>query len=116
RHDAVNSGDDVFSGGKLNDNPSVSWLWQTQAANDKTDMNNVYVHISKSSNGDAWITASGDRKSTNGTSYIDFELLQNTLTRNIQTGCTNAPCGNFTSGGPNGGRTLGDLLLTANYG
>ena len=108
--------DDVMSGGKLNENPNLTWQWQTGASNDKTDMNNVYVHISRDSVGHRWVTASADRFKTNGTSYVDFEFLQNTLTRNVQTGCTKPPCGNFTSAGPNGGRTAGDILVTANYG
>src|SRR5262245_54282411 len=110
--------DDAFTptSGSINDNPNTRWFWETGAVNNKTDMNNIYVHISQSSNGHRWVTASGDRFATNGTSYIDFELLQNTLTRNVQTGCNKPPCGNFTAAGPNGGRTLGDLLITANYG
>ena len=96
----------------------TTWFWQTGASNDKTDMNNAYFHISTSANGHRWITASGDRFSTNGTAYIDFELLQQTLTRNVQTGCVKPPCGNFTSDAPDstGGRTVNDLLVTAAYG
>src|ERR1043166_2631403 len=46
RLDGVNAADDVFAGSnKLNQDPNT-WKWQTQAANDKTDMNNAYVHIS----------------------------------------------------------------------
>jgi hypothetical protein len=110
--------DDAFSGGKLNENPSTSWLWQTGASNDKTDMNNNYIHISTSANGHRWMTASSDRYSTNGACYLDFELLQKTLTRNELTGCVKPPCGNFTSAAPNstGGRTVNDLLITASYG
>src|SRR6266446_1496054 len=110
--------DDAFSptSGKLNDDPNTKWFWETGAANNKMDMNNVYVHISTDANNDRWITASTDRYKTTGDAYVDFELLQNTLTRNIQTGCTKPPCGNFTSAGPDGGRTVGDLLVTAQYG
>ena len=113
--------DDAFSptSGGPNDNPSTTWFWETGAVNNKTDMNNGYFHISTSSpDGHRWITASGDRFATNGTSYIDFELLQKTLTRNVQTGCIKPPCGNFTSAAPasTGGRTVNDLLITANYG
>jgi hypothetical protein len=117
RLDGVNTADDVFAGSnKLNQDPNT-WKWQTQAANDKTDMNNAYVHISSDGSGHRWITASGDRRSTNGTAYIDFELLQNTLTMTTRpSGCSSAPCGGFVSAGPNGGRTVGDLLLTAGYG
>ncbi|PYK43874.1 MAG: hypothetical protein DME53_10450 [Verrucomicrobia bacterium] len=111
-----NACDDSFSGGKLNGDPNTNWTWWTQAANNKMDMNNVYVHISTDANNDRWITASADRYKTTGDAYVDFELLQNTLTRNVLTGCTNPPCGNFTSAGPDGGRTVGDLLVTAQYG
>jgi len=113
-----NACDDAFSptSGKLNDDPNTKWFWETGAANNKMDMNNVYVHISTDANNDRWITASTDRYKTTGDAYVDFELLQNTLTRNIQTGCTKPPCGNFTSAGPDGGRTVGDLLVTAQYG
>jgi len=113
-----NACDDAFSptSGKLNDDPNTKWFWETGAANNKMDMNNVYVHISTDANNDRWITASTDRYKTTGDAYVDFELLQNTLTRNIQSGCTKPPCGNFTSAGPDGGRTVGDLLVTAQYG
>ena len=113
-----NACDDAFSptSGKLNDDPNTKWFWETGAANNKMDMNNVYVHISTDANNDRWITASADRYKTTGDAYVDFELLQNTLTRNVLTGCTNPPCGNFTSAGPDGGRTVGDLLVTAQYG
>jgi hypothetical protein len=111
RLDGVNTSDDVFAGSnKLNQDPNT-WKWQTQAANDKTDMNNAYVHISSDGNGHRWITASGDRRSTNGTAYIDFELLQNTLTMTTRpSGCSSAPCGGFVSAGPNGGRTAHSRL------
>src|SRR5205823_768799 len=121
RLDPANCGnvcDDAFSGGKLNDDPNLTWQWLTGASNVKTDMNNVYVHISKGNNpgADRWITASADRLSNNGTAYIDFEFLQKTLTKNVQTGCTKPPCGGFTSAGTQGGRTVGDILVTAQYG
>ena len=44
-----------------------------------------------------WVVIAADRFSTSGDSYIDFEFLQNTLTR------TNN--GLFVSTGPDGGRT-----------
>jgi hypothetical protein len=76
-----NACDDVFTGGKLNDNPNLTWTWETGASNDKTDMNNVYLHVSQDSAGHRWVTGSADRLSTNGTAYVDFEFLQKTLTR-----------------------------------
>src|SRR5437762_5852711 len=119
-----NACDDVFAGGELNSNPNTvlgnshPWLWQTGASNNKTDMNNVYVHISKGPgpSADRWVTASADRYVTNGTAYVDFEFLQKTLTSNIQTGCTKPPSGGFTSAGTDGGRTVGDILVTTRCG
>lgn len=70
------------SGSKFNDNPN-SWTWNTGDAGGKGDINNVLYHIGNdSSTNEQWIIVAGDRKETNGTSYIDFEFLQNTLTRN----------------------------------
>src|SRR5262245_13892261 len=110
--------DVVFSptSGSINANPATNWFWETGASNDKTDMNNVYLHVSQDSSGHRWVTGSADRYKTNGTAYVDFEFLQNTLTRTVGTGCTKPPCGGFSSAGPDGGRTVGDILVTANYG
>ena len=66
------------------------------------------VHLDKDVNGDFWIAFGSDRLSTNGTAYIDFELLQNTVSLN--------PSNNgFNSAGPDGGRTVNDLLITVLY-
>jgi len=54
--------------------------------------------------GHTWTIVAADRASTSGDSYIDFEFLQNTLIK------TNG--GQFISSGPNGGRTVNDLLLS----
>src|SRR6266536_771464 len=120
--DAYNSGDDVFAeSNKVNADPNT-YHWKTASSGDKTDIDNVYVHISKSVVGGAdhtWITASGDRLSNNGTSYIDFELSQAEITKVTDTGCSSAPCGHFVTSPLNastGGRTVNDLLITANYG
>jgi hypothetical protein len=64
-------------------------------------------HVTTGTNGQ-WIMIGGDRLSTSGTSYIDFEFLQNTLTRNTSGG-------KFTGAGPDGGRTLGDLVISMEY-
>jgi hypothetical protein len=96
--------DDTFSGGlKWGDDPNT-WTWTTGKAPSKTDINNVLIHLGTDTNGHSWVVIAGDRLSTSGDSYIDFELLQNTLTENTN--------GTFTSAGPNGGRTTNDLLLS----
>src|SRR5437660_457639 len=125
RLDAYNLGDDVFAGSHtFNDNPNT-YTWKTASAGNKSDLNNVYVHISKDSSGHRWVTASADRLSNNGTAFVDFELTQAGLTQVTDVGCSSAPCGHFETnpagavlGDPlfaTGGRTLNDLLVTAQY-
>ena len=121
-----NTADDIFTGGlKQNGNPNT-YTWKTGSANNKDDVNNVYVHISKDSSGDRWITGSADRLSNNGTSFVDFELSQASLTQVCDTGCGGpSPAGHFVTnpagavaGDPlfaSGGRTPNDLLVEANY-
>jgi hypothetical protein len=98
--------DNTFAGGlKWTDDPNT-WTWTTGKASSKTDINNVLLHVSQDANGHTWIIIAADRFSTSGDSYIDFEFLQNTL-------MTNAI--GFTSAGPNGGRTVNDLLLSLDF-
>ncbi|MFV8343373.1 hypothetical protein ACNQGN_13285, partial [Flavobacterium sp. XS2P39] len=74
---------------------------------------------------DLWCLFAGDRQVTNGSSYIDFEFLQAPL---MITGATFGPAdplsgvapitggsGGFTSAGTQGGRTVGDILLTIEF-
>src|SRR5262245_4170826 len=105
--DSYTTNDIIFSGGlKWTDTPT-NWTWTTGKANGKTDINNVLLHTTTDSDGHSWIAIAADRESTSGDSYIDFELLQNTLTRTGSGGG-----GGFTSAGPHGGRTTNDLLLS----
>ena len=101
----VNS-DDVFQGSALNDDPNV-WRWTSSSAPSKNEINRGMVFVGQDAGGDFWIAMGADRLSTNGTAYIDFELLQNTLVKNSN--------GTFTSAGPHGGRTVNDMLITVNY-
>jgi hypothetical protein len=102
------SSDIIFSGGsKVNDDP-VDWTWSTQSPPPKNDINRGLIHIGKDINENVWLMMSGDRLSTNGDSYIDFELLQNTMTRNTGNN-------HFNTAGPDGGRTVNDILLTVEY-
>jgi hypothetical protein len=106
--DPFNSGDSVFSSGsKWTDDPGA-WTWTTGKASAKTDINNVLLHITSDTNGHVWIIIAGDRRNTSGDSYIDFEFLQNILTRNTN--------GTFTSSGPDQGRTSKDVLLSLAFG
>ena len=76
---------------------------------------------------DLWCLFAGDRQVTNGDSYIDFEFLQNrlritgalpdpgTIDPLINTAPITGGSGGFTTEGPDGGRTLGDLLITIEF-
>ena len=105
RTDAYNNANDnIFKSGlKANDNPN-NWGWVAQKATTTDDINNGLLHLSTDKNQDLWLMLGVDRLSSEADSYLDFELLQNTLTVNTN--------GTFTSAGQNGGRTIGDLLLT----
>ncbi len=93
-----------FGGNKVDDDPNT-YRWTYGAVPQKDDIQNGLIDFYVDPvSGDLWVGLAGDRRSTNGDSYIDFELLQNSLTRNAE--------GTFTSAGPDGGRTLGDVLLT----
>lgn len=100
--------DNVFTGGsKANDNP-LDWTWSNSPATGKGDIHNAMYHISTDASNDEWVFVASDRRTTNGTSYIDFEFYQNSLTANNNFG--------FNSAGPHGGRTINDILLTVEYG
>ncbi|TMI61359.1 MAG: hypothetical protein E6H07_19785, partial [Bacteroidetes bacterium] len=103
--------DDIFDGGnKLFQNPNT-WGWRSQKPPAKDDMNNAAALLTMApSDGHIWLIIAGDRMSTNGTSYLDFELYKNTITK------TGGPLtGGFNSTGPNGGRTIGDISITLQY-
>src|SRR5436190_1196638 len=101
------AGDNTFAGGlKWTDDPNV-WQWTTSKASSKTDINNVLMHITTDASGHVWVIVAADRFSNSGDSYIDFEFLQNKLTLNAN--------GTFSSTGPNGGRTVNDLLLSLDF-
>src|SRR6266404_3727749 len=102
--DAYNGKDIVFAGGqKWYDDPN-KLFWTLNKASSKTDINNVLLHITRDLDEHTWVVIAADRFSTSGDSYIDFEFLQNTLVRNSG--------GSFTSTGPHGGRTVGDVVLS----
>ncbi|MCH9032381.1 MAG: hypothetical protein IIB00_09010, partial [candidate division Zixibacteria bacterium] len=99
---------DVFAqSDKVFHDPNT-YNWKAGSVPQKDDINNGLFHVRTDSvTGDLWVTMSGDRRAVNGDSYIDFELLQSALFMNSD--------GTFTSLGPDGGRTLGDLLLTIEF-
>jgi len=105
--DDYNSKSDlIFQGSKFNDNPNT-WSWTTGKASSKNDINNAIFHLDNDDSNNTWLMVGGDRLSTTGSSYIDFEFLQNTVTRNDD--------GGFNSAGPDGGRTVNDMVLSMEY-
>ena len=104
-YDAADSS--IFTGGsKFNHDPNT-WVWKPGKAPAKDDINNTLFFFSSDSLGNLWFIGSGDRKKTNGNTYLDFELLQNPLYKNSDS--------TFTSLGPDGGRTIGDLVISITY-
>ena len=106
--DSYTASDNTFSGGnkKFNANPGV-WSWSAGGALAKCNINNALFHFATSTVGGVphtWLIVAADRESNSGAAYIDFELLQNTMTDNTN--------GTFSTAGPNNGRTQGDVLLT----
>ncbi|MEN8158116.1 MAG: hypothetical protein ABFS10_14280, partial [Bacteroidota bacterium] len=111
------SGDPDFTtfleSNKINDHPRTYKVGQGNAPN-KNEIQNVGVHFTYGDAGlggdpgDLWCLAAADREVTNGSSYIDFEYLQNTLLMDETTGL-------FTTYGPDSGRTVGDVLVTVEY-
>jgi hypothetical protein len=91
--------DNIFSKGKVNTNPTdtVNYKWTQSKAVGKCDMNNALIHFTTGTDGHIWVIFSADRLENTGSSYMDFEFLQNTLVKNAN--------GTFSSQGPNGGRT-----------
>jgi len=104
--DLYNStGDNTFTGGgKFNDDPNTLWSWTNSKAGGKGDINNVLIHLASDIINNQWLIIASDRLDNTGTSYIDFEFFQNTLTANAG--------GSFTL---SGGRTVGDILLSVEY-
>ncbi|HCE57535.1 MAG TPA: hypothetical protein DER09_06910, partial [Prolixibacteraceae bacterium] len=106
--DLFNSGNDnIFKGGyKWNDDPNT-WMWVTQKAGGKGDINNVYIHLGEDTLNNQWLVIASDRLDITGASYTDFEFLQGNISANAN--------GTFSSSGPHGGRTVNDVLITVEY-
>ncbi|MEY4084537.1 MAG: hypothetical protein RL074_324 [Bacteroidota bacterium] len=82
--------------------------WTLGTANNKTDMNNALIHFTTDANGNVWFVFAADRLSNSGNAYIDFEFLQDELTKTA-TGFAS------TGSSVTGGRTQGDFLLTVYF-
>ncbi|QED38152.1 T9SS type A sorting domain-containing protein [Antarcticibacterium arcticum] len=115
RDDITNNDPTIFtSTNKINDNPNT-YTWGPGSSPNKNEIQSALAHFTwgdpelDGNPGDLWMIFAADREVTNGSSYIDFEILQNTLTK---IGTTS---GSFESAGPDGGRTIGDILVTIEF-
>src|SRR4030095_11502933 len=103
--------DDIFDGGnKLFQDPNT-WGWRSQKPPAKDDINTAMVFLALNPvDNHIWVAISGDRMSTNGTSYLDFEFYQNSITK-----VGGPTTGGFVATGPHMGRTVGDISITLQY-
>ncbi len=100
--------DDAFDGAFKLNTPIANLKWSyTSVSPAKTDMNHALVHFAIGSNGNLWVILAADRFSGVGSSYMDFEFLQNPMTM------TNPVNG---QGGFTGTRTTGDFILSIAFG
>ena len=109
QRDVYNSNlDDIFTqGSKFNDYITALRHGLGGAPN-KNDIHNGMFHASADNANPAnqWVFIGGDRLDVAGTSYIDFEFLQGTITTNAST---------FAGSGLAGGRTLNDINISMEY-
>jgi hypothetical protein len=103
--------DRIFTGSSFSDNPNT-WKWATGKPTSKCDISTAMYHVS-SSPSSKWIILGGDRYTTQGTSYIDFEFDQGVLTRKTTSDSFTytAPAGKVL----NNGRVIGDFVLSMEY-
>ena len=109
QRDLYNSNlDDIFTqGSKFND--AIGALHHgLGGAPNKNDIHNGVFHAAgdNATPSNQWVFIGGDRLDVAGTSYIDFQFLQGTITTNAST---------FTGSGPCGGRTVNDINISMEY-
>ncbi|TDD73691.1 Ig-like domain-containing protein [Flavobacterium caseinilyticum] len=114
RDNITNNDPTIFtSSNKIND-PVSSFTWGAGSSPNKNEIQNAIAHFSYGDPAlggvatDLWMIFAADRQVTEGSSYIDFEILQKKLTMEMN--------GTFSSeAGTLSGRTIGDLLVTIEF-
>ncbi len=105
---------------KVHDPYGPTFTWGATQVPNKNEINNAVVHFdfgaSPGDPNDLWCIFSADRMVNNGDAYIDFEFLQHPV-EVIQTGvdANGRAKGYFDSDGPDGTRTVGDLIVTIKF-
>ena len=110
KQDAYNTtADDIFTQGSKFADAIGALRWGTGGAPNKNDIHNGVFHASgdNATPSNQWVFIGGDRLDVNGTSYIDFQFLQGTVTLNGN--------GTFTGSGICGGRTVDDINVSMEY-
>lgn len=109
--DEYDTSDLAFRGSRMFGNPNTEWFWDsdplTNPIGGKHNFSNGVAHFSHDANGHTWFTWAVDRQGTGGDSYMDAGLYQNTLVRNGN--------GTFSSAGPHGGHTVGDVVVSLTW-
>ena len=113
--DEYNAQSDLsFTGGSsFGDNPN-NWKWSTGKPTSKCDINTALLHATTSAT-EKWIILGGDRFTTTGTSYIDFEFSQGIFSREDDGTFSSVAADGITSLSDHNGRTPGDFVLSMEY-
>ncbi|HXR80859.1 MAG TPA: T9SS type A sorting domain-containing protein [Saprospiraceae bacterium] len=109
QRDLYNSSlDDIFTQGSKFADAIGALHHGLGGAPNKNDIHNGVFHASgdNATPSNQWVFIGGDRLDVAGTSYIDFQFLQGTITTNAST---------FTGSGPCGGRTVNDINISMEY-
>ncbi|WP_320168195.1 T9SS type A sorting domain-containing protein [Mangrovibacterium marinum] len=109
---------------KMNDDPELEWTWGPVSSPQKDDMQNCGAIFTwgdpkimgiDGEYGDPtelWCAFAADRKSVHGVSWISFEFLQASMEMTVTgTNSKGEEEGGFITDGPDGGRTVGDIIV-----
>ena len=113
KDDYDNSADRIFSGSSFGDNPNT-WKWTTGKATNKCDISTALFHTTTSAT-QKWLILGGDRFTTTGTSYIDFQFSQGVFTRNPDGTFSSVDADGISSLAATNGRKVGDFVLSMEY-
>jgi hypothetical protein len=127
RDDITNNDPTTFTGSNKIFDPVSTHEWGKSPSPNKNEIQNTIAHFSYAdkdlpygNEGDLWLIFAADRQSTAGSSYIDFEILQEPLTM-LKTGTDSKGfdkgifASEATSVSNPSGRSEGDLLITLEF-
>ncbi|KIA86136.1 hypothetical protein OA85_00125 [Flavobacterium sp. AED] len=123
RDNITTSDPTTFTSSNKIDDVVSSYTWGVGSSPDKNEIQNAIAHFTYGdpvlggNSADLWLIFAADRQVTNGSSYIDFEILQKPLTMTTTgTDSKGFAFGTFTSAaGTPSGRTVNDLLITIEF-